>query len=259
MIKRFHSAVLLSTLLLSSVSGYLSAETLHLYAGAGLKQPVEKIVAKFEQETGHKVNIEYGNSGQILTRFELTQQGDLFLPGTADYIHKLQKKQQVSATYPLVKHMPAMVIRKDKAGQIKTYADLANSKLTIGMGDAKAVALGKSGEVLLDKSGYGDALRKKVIVRAATIKQLLFYVNNGDVDAAVISDSDAHLNRDKLVILPTPKGAPEDVTVLALLKTSKVPKEAKVLAGYFTSAEGMKSFAEFGFSPANKPVQKTTR
>ena len=36
------------------------AADLYLYAGAGLKEPVEKIVKQFEQNTGNKVTVEYG-------------------------------------------------------------------------------------------------------------------------------------------------------------------------------------------------------
>ena len=34
------------------------AVELHLYAGAGLKQPVEQVVGLFEKETGNTVTIE---------------------------------------------------------------------------------------------------------------------------------------------------------------------------------------------------------
>jgi molybdate transport system substrate-binding protein len=62
------------------------AAELHLYAGAGLRVPVDQIVARYEKESGNTVIVEYGGSGQILTRYQLTQQGDLFLPGSADYV-----------------------------------------------------------------------------------------------------------------------------------------------------------------------------
>ena len=231
----------------------LAAE-LHLYAGAGLKQPVEQVVTVFEKETGNKVTIEYGGSGQILTRFNLTKQGDLFFPGSQDYVEKLDKERLVVNQYSIVRHIPVIAVRKDKVGDIKTLEDLANSSLKLGMGDAKAIALGKSGEQLIDASGQGDKLRDKVIVRTATIKQLLMYLLNGEVDAAIIGYADAMKNQDKLVLLPVPEGNPEEVATLAVLKTSANPKEAQLLADYFTSAEGIKAFTDYGFLPViSKP------
>ncbi len=237
----------LITLLLSSYT--VSASELHLYAGAGLRQPVEAVVKQFEQNTGHNVVIEYGGSGQILTRFNLTKTGDVFLPGSADYVEKLQQEGQVISSYPLVLHTPVMAVRKASGGQIQTLADLAKSNLKIGMGDPKAIALGKSGEQLLVASGYEKALKEKVVVQATTIKQLLIYLLNGDVDAAVIGRSDAIKHQDTLILLPSPAGTPEEVATIAVLKTSSHPDAAKQLAEFFASPQGIKMFTDQGYLP----------
>ena len=228
------------------------AAEIHLYAGAGLRKPVEVIVKQFEQETNHKVIIEYGGSGQILTRFNLTKTGDLFLPGSEDYVEKLNKEGYITKAYPLVLHTPVLAVRKDKAGDIKMIEDLAKSSLRLGMGDAKAIALGRSGEILLQASGFGAELEKKVIVRATTIKQLVLYLLNGDVDAAVIGRSDVIKNQATLMMLPTPKGTPEEVATIATLTTSKQPELAQQLAEKFASADGIKAFMDEGFLPAEK-------
>ena len=41
------------------------AAELHLYVGAGLRVPVDQIVARYEKESGNTVIVEYGGSGQI--------------------------------------------------------------------------------------------------------------------------------------------------------------------------------------------------
>lgn len=248
-----HSAARLFTLpllLLCSLTS-LHAETLHLYAGAGLRQPVERIVERFQQETGHQVTVEYGGSGQILTRYQLTGIGDLFLPGSADYVDKLQQQGSVKAAFPLIRHIPVFAVRKDVAERehIATTADLARSKLKIGMGDPQAIALGRSGELLLDATGHGAELRQLVVVRSATIKQLLLYLLQGEIDAAVIGRADTVKNQDQLLLLPSPAGAPEEVATLAILNSSKAPQIAEQLAGYFTSADGIRAFTDEGFLP----------
>ena len=162
------------------------AADLYLYAGAGLKEPVEKIVKQFEQNTGNKVTVEYGGSGQILARYNQVKTGDLFLSGSADYVEKLAQDNQVKAVEPLVLHIPVMAVRKDKSANIHSFKDLAESNLRLGIGDAKAMALGKGAEKIFELSGYQQALNEKVVVKAATVKQLMMYLLNGDVDAAVV-------------------------------------------------------------------------
>lgn len=237
--------VMLSTALFATST--MAAE-LHLYSGAGLKDAVEPIVKKFEQDTGNTVNVEYGGSGQILARFKATNQGDLFLSGAGSYVDNLPKGA-VAQREALVLHIPVMAVRKDKAEGIHSLEDLANSNLRIGIGDPKAMALGKGAEAMFAASGVGDKLEQKVVVRAGTVKQLMLYLLNGDVDAAVVGRAGAFKAKQKLDIIPTPKGIGEEQVTLAELATSKHLKEAKALFEAFTSKAGRGEFEAKGFLP----------
>ncbi|AOP42371.1 molybdate ABC transporter substrate-binding protein [Edwardsiella piscicida] len=229
-----------------------AAAELHLYAGAGLREPVEAVVSAFEKQSGHRVTVEYGGSGQLLTRINLTHAGDLFLPGSADYVERLRAQGRVSFSAPLVLHTPVMVVRRDTGAQVETLAQLAQSPLRIGMGDPHAIALGRSGDALLEASGYGQALRSRVVVQATTIKQLLLYVLNGDVDAAVIGRADAMRHRDRLRLLPTPPGVPQEVATIAVLQGSDQAAAARALAEYFASPQGIRAFTDRGYLPLAK-------
>ncbi len=231
----------------------LAAE-LHMYAGAGLRTSADKIIGKFEAETGNKVTVEYAGMGQLLTRFNATKAGDAFLSGSESYVDDIAKNNEVLVRHKLVLHTAVMAVLKSKAEGIKTFADLAKSDLRLGMGDPQAIALGKAGEAMLNASGHGDALRAKVAVRGTTIKQVLMYLENNDVDAAIIGYSDAVKN-DDLVILPTPKGTPQEVSVIAALSTSENPGEARRLADYFARPENVKIFIEAGFLPLDNQTK----
>lgn len=237
--------------LILSITATLSVKAvdLHLYAGAGLKDPVEKIVKQFEQQTGHKVTIEYGGSGQLLARYNTVKTGDLYLPGSSDYVEKLEKTGDVKASALLVLHIPVMAIRKDKSAGIDSFKALAQSQLRLGIGDSKAMALGKGAEKIIELSGYQKELNDKVVVKAATVKQLMLYLLNGDVDAAVVGRSGAWKVRDKVDILPNPAGVPEEKVTIALLSSSQYPAEAKQLLNFFNSEQGVKYFTDEGFLP----------
>ncbi len=200
--------IVLSTLITATFSA--QAAELYLYAGAGLKDPVEKIVKQFEKETGNNVTIEYGGSGQLLARYNTVKTGDLYLPGSSDYVEKLEKTGDVKESAPLVLHIPVMAIRKEKSAGIDSFKALAESNLRLGIGDSKAMALGKGAEKILELSGYQAQLNDKIVVKAATVKQLMLYLLNGDVDAAVVGRSGAWKVRDKVDLLPNPAGTPEE-------------------------------------------------
>lgn len=234
-----------AALLLAAFSA--RAADLYLYAGAGLKEPVEKIIQQFERDTGHKVTVEYGGSGQLPARYNQTKCGDLFLSGSADYVEKLRQAKEVKAVAPVVLHIPVLAVRKDKSAGIDSFKALAESKLRLGIGDSKA--LGKGAEKMFELSGHGPQLNNKVVVKAATVKQLMWYLLNGEVDAAVVGRAGAWKERDKLEILPSPAGTPEEKVTIALLNSSPNPQEAQALLDFFKSAAGVKYFTDEGFLP----------
>lgn len=227
------------------------AAELHMYCGAGLRIPADKVVKKFEAQTGHKVTVEFGGMGQLLTRFNASKAGDVFLSGSEDYIAEIARNKEVLTQHRIVFHTAVMAVQKSRADGIKTFADLAKSNLRLGMGDPQAIALGRAGEIMLDSSGYGKELRAKVIVRGTTIKQVLMYLENNEVDAAVIGHSDAVKN-EKLVILPTPAGTPQEVIAIAALTTSKNHKAAVQLADFFSLTENINIFVDAGFLPLGR-------
>jgi molybdate transport system substrate-binding protein len=187
--------------------------------------------------------------GQLLTRYTTTNTGDVFLSGGESYVDDLKKADKILLDKKLVYHTAVMAIRKNKAAGINSFADLAKSNLTLAVGDPDAIPLGKSGEIMLAKSGFGPQLSAKVIVRATMGPQLSTYLLNGDVDAAIIGRSDAIKNSDTLMILPTPEGTPQEITVIASLKTSEHTDAANQLVEWFARPESIQVFVDEGFLP----------
>jgi len=60
--------------------------SLTLFCGSVSEPAMEKITARFEQKTGIEVNMIFGGSGTLLSQIELTEQGEIYLPGSPDYI-----------------------------------------------------------------------------------------------------------------------------------------------------------------------------
>jgi molybdate transport system substrate-binding protein len=222
---------------------------LRLYAGAGLRVPTEIIIKNYEAATGNTVVVEWAGMGQLLTRFQTTNVGDVFLSGAESYVDEIKKEGKVVTEERLVYHTAVMAVRKDKAVGINSFADLAKSDLRLAVGDPDAIALGKSGEVMLEKSGFAGELQKKIIVRATTGPQLSMYLLSGDVDAAIIGRSDAIKNSGELVLLPTPPGTPQEVSVIASLSTSGHIDAANGLVEWFAKPESIAVFVNEGYLP----------
>jgi molybdate transport system substrate-binding protein len=233
--------------------GSLQAETteLYLYCGAGLRQPVDELLAQFQKETGWKVNVEFGGSGQLLTRYKATGAGDVFLPGSHFYVDKLSSEGLVASRRPVVLHTPVVAVNNKRSDLVQTFADLAKPGIRVGLGDPKAMALGRTAEQILDSAGLKADILKNVVTRASTVKQLTLYVVQGDVDAAIIARADAFQNKKTLTFFEIDPGwyTPEVVTVAAL-KSAADPAAAQKLADFLSSERAVEVFGRYGFLPA---------
>ena len=233
-------------------SGLAKEGDLLLLCGAGLRQPVDEMIGVFEKETGIHVQVEYGGSGQLLTRYKATGQGDVFLPGSHFYVEQLKKEGEVVSSSPVALHTPVVAVNKASADKVKTFADLGAAGIRVGLGDPKAMALGRTADDILDHSGLKEQILKNVVVRAATVKQLTLYVVKGEVDAGIVGRADVVQNQDKLVMIDIDRSwySPEIITV-AVLKGSTQPEAASKLSQYLSSAQSIATFGRYGFLPVD--------
>ena len=226
------------------------AQELRLWAGAGLRQPVEKLVERFSQQSGLKVYVDYGGSGQLVSRLLAAGRGDLFLPGSLHYIKQLKKRGLVVSTLPVALHTPVLAVARAQAGRVKRLADLALPGLRVGLGDPQAMAMGRQARQILERAGLASKVAPNVTVRAATVKQLALYVAQGLVDAAIIARADAVQQSQSMVMIPIPEGLYEpEVIAVALLTTSAQPGAARGLQEFLASQASRQVFAGFGFLP----------
>ena len=61
---------------------------LELFVGTASKPPTEAAAAAFEHQTGAKLEVHFGGSGKMLSDMKLAERGDIYFPGSSDYMEK---------------------------------------------------------------------------------------------------------------------------------------------------------------------------
>ncbi len=249
----FRGSILISSLFFFLTFGcfetVFSAELL-LFVGAGLRQPTDRLIRTFQEETGHSVNVTYAGSGQLLSSILASGQGDLFMPGAFFYIRKLKEMGRIHFSKNLVAHTAVVGVNIRKGNSVRSFDELARPGLRVALGDPKAMAFGRMAQTILSRSPLKDAILKNVVVYGATVKQLALYVARGDADAAIIGRADAFQFRDKIRIVPIPPAyfQPETIAI-AVLKDSKNLEAASLFCHFMASNRGIAVFEDFGFLP----------
>jgi len=221
---------------------------LFLFAGAGLRQPTDRLIETFQMETGHTVRVTYAGSGQLLSSILASGQGDLFMPGALFYIEKLKKMGCIDSARNLVAHTAVVGVNIHRANRIRSFDDLARPGVRLAMGDPKAMAFGRLARQILCRSPLREAILKNVVVYGATVKQLAMYVSQGDVDASIIGRADAFQFRDHIKMVPIPEEyfQPETVAI-AVLKDTKHLEAASRFRDFMASEKSIAVFEHFGF------------
>jgi molybdate transport system substrate-binding protein len=66
-------------------------ENLLIFAGAASKPPTEVLAKLFQQTNGVQVRVTFGGSGFILSQMKLTRKGDVYFPGSSDFMEKAKQ------------------------------------------------------------------------------------------------------------------------------------------------------------------------
>ncbi|WP_020587833.1 molybdate ABC transporter substrate-binding protein [Desulfobacter curvatus] len=224
------------------------ADELFLYAGAGLRKPTDKIIAQFEQETGHKVVVDYSGSGKQMAKYQTVLRGDLFMPGSYFYIDKLKERGLVLSDSRVVLHTPVIAVNKKGGHAVKTLEDMAAPGIKLAMGDPKAMALGRTSMDIIKNAGLEKQFLDNVAVYGATVNQLTLYVVQGAVDAAIVARANAFMHQDTLDMfdIPTKYYTPEIIGI-AVLKTAKDATLAEQFKAFVSGPRGTAYFTRSGF------------
>ena len=69
---------------------------LEVFAGAASKPATEEAAQPFEKNTGIRVLLHFGGSGKMLSDMKLTGRGDIYFPGSSDYMELARKENLCS-------------------------------------------------------------------------------------------------------------------------------------------------------------------
>lgn len=143
---RVFSLINLATfLLIFGASGNcFGTDSLLVFAGAASKPPTEDAAKAFEAKTGVKVDVIFGGSGYVLSQMMLGKKGDLYFPGSSDYMEVAKKKDVVfpETEKNIVYLVPAINVQKGNPKNVKTIKDLTRPDLKVAIANPEGVCVG---------------------------------------------------------------------------------------------------------------------
>jgi len=226
------------------------SEGIEVLCGAGLRPPIEEIVASFEKAHGIRVECDYAGSNVLLARLELAGRGDILIPGDAYYVDLAREKGWIESAADACVLVPVLLVEKGNPKGIRGVPDLGRPGLRIALGDPKACAIGRLTGSLLEKGGADvAAVERNVVVRAVTVNELTIHMKAGKIDATIVWDATARTIPDdgEIVEIPAERNVVSTVPI-AVLRSAKDPRRAAEFQAFATSEAAREIFRRHGYA-----------
>lgn len=228
---------------------------LTISAAASLQDALAEIKAGFEKEHPAIIlNFNFGGSGALQQQITQGAPVDLFFSAAEDKFQALVKDGLIEkeSGRNLLGNDLVLIVPKDSEKEIKTFEDLTDAG-KIALGTPESVPAGKYGKETLEHLNvWEDIEDKDDFVFAKDVRQVLTYVETGNVDAGIVYKTDA-MASEKVDIAAT---AGDDshapiIYPVGIIKNTPHPNEAKLFFEYLQNNQSMKIFEEYGFKGLN--------
>lgn len=226
-------------------------EGLIVFAGSASRPVTERVAALFEQETGVPVRTHFGGSGRVLAQLRLSGRGDVYFPGSSDYLEKARALGLVEAgtTRTVAYLVPAVIVAKGNPHGIRRLADLSRPGLRVAIADPHSVCVGLYAVELLDHNGLAEAVKPNIVTYAPSCEHTANLVALHAVDASLGWRVLARWSSDRVeAIMPEPHEIPRLGYLAAAVTTaSRRPELAQRFVDFLASSQVDRMFAEAGY------------
>ena len=222
-----------------------------LYCAAGMRGPVEQIVAAYRDEIGESIEVQFGGSNTLLSQLEVARLGDLYLAADVAYIDLAQEKGLAAEAMELAQIKPVLAVARGNPKQIAAAADMLRTDVSIAMANPDQAAVGRKTRTLLKRAGMWDEFESRVRdngVFKPTVTEVANDVKLGIVDAAVVWDTTLANYPELEAVSIAELSAGRSAVVVSVLRSSDQPTAALRFARYLTAADrGLATFEKLGY------------
>jgi molybdate transport system substrate-binding protein len=235
------------------------AQTLRIAAAADLQYALPDLAAQYEKQTGAKLAITYGSSGNFFAQIQNGAPFDLFLSADMDYPRKLidaglavPDSLQPYAVGHLVLWYPKDSPLNPLDGDLKTLLDPRVQKIAIA--NPEHAPYGRVAVAALRNAGLYDQLKSKLVL-GENVSQAAQFVQSGSAQAGLIALSFAFspaMAGGKWVGVPFPNLGSWLLQAAVVLKSSPNKQVAASFLSFLKTTEAQSILKHYGFAPPDQ-------
>ena len=250
--RRFIGLVLAVVVLLMALNGCTRGEegAITAFVGSANKPAMEESAQAFTEATGIKVYLNFSGSGTMLSQMKVSKSGDLYIPGSPDYMLMAEKEGVIDPeSVRIVSYLvPAILVQEGNPGNIQTLSDLARPGMEIGIGNPEAVCVGLYAYEILEYNNLMASVVPNIVTHAESCSKTASLIALKSVDAIlgwrVFSEWNSAID---VVYLETEQ-IPRLAYIPAAISTFTEDRDsAQKFLDFLVSPEGQEIFSRWGY------------
>jgi molybdate transport system substrate-binding protein len=237
----------LAVVLLSASSAFGQKKEISVAAASDLQPAMTEIAARFERQTGSKMKLSFGSSGNLFAQVQNGAPYDLFFSADVVYPKKLEATAEIEsgslyqyATGRIVLWVPSDS-PIDVSKGLNIVADPAVKRLAIA--NPAHAPYGRAAQAALRKADLWEKVAPKLVM-GENIAQTAEFVQSGNADVGIVALS--------LALSPSMRNEGRYFEIAQQLYPPL--RQAVVILKRAQHKEGAEKFLEFMKTPATKSV-----
>jgi molybdate transport system substrate-binding protein len=248
-----HKSVLSLVLALCSGAIPARAQEIAVAAAADLKFALSEIAGQYEKQTGNKVNVTYGSSGNFFSQLQNGAPFDLFFSADIDYARKLETAglAEPGTLYRYAIGRIVIWAPADSKVDVATLgwkALLSGSVQKIAIANPEHAPYGRAAVAAMQKAGIYDQVKVK-LVYGDNISQAAQFVQSGNAQVGIVAFSLAvspAMQDGRRWDIPADMHPPIEQAAI-VLKNARNKDAARSFLD-FVKTEARATLAKYGFS-----------
>lgn len=200
-----------------------------------------------------KVNFSFDSSGTLARQIEEGAPADLFLSANMKQMEGLEEGEYIidSSVIKLLQNQVVLIQPKGSRLKLEGFEEVATDEVGMVAIGSDHVPVGNYTKSLYTRLGLWEEVAKKANF-ATSVRQVLDWVATGNADCGIVYATDAVIEaeRVKVVAVASKEQLPEEVVYpVGIVRTSKVPEEARNFLMFLVSPQAEEIFKHYGFEP----------
>jgi molybdate transport system substrate-binding protein len=227
-------------------------EELILSVASSLQEAMIEVKALYQKKKPNiDLTLNLGSSGSLQQQIEQGAAVDLFFSASTGNMTTLKEKGFLDNTTikNLLGNKVVLVVPKESKIAISSFSDVLDASIEkIALGEPTTVPAGQYAEQVFTYLNILDKVKAKAVY-GKDVKEVLTWVETGNVDAGVVYSTDAKAST-KVTVIATASDASHKPIVypVAVIKTTKNSTAAVDFLNFLSSDAAKAVFLKYGFS-----------